>query len=75
MPWSGGGVQEVVLQEIADVFLYLIRLSHKARLWQFVLHETSETRAGNNEVRSRQCHVDLPAAALDKLAVNDACRH
>ncbi|CAE6924359.1 Dctpp1 [Symbiodinium natans] len=39
-----------VRQEIADVFLYLIRLSHK-------------------------CHVDLPAAALDKLAVNDACRH
>ncbi|CAE7825259.1 DCTPP1 [Symbiodinium sp. CCMP2592] len=36
-----------VRQEIADVLLYLIRLSHK-------------------------CHVDLPAAALDKLAVNAA---
>jgi len=34
-------------QEIADVFLYLIRLSHK-------------------------CHIDLPKAALDKLAVNAA---
>ncbi|CAE8623091.1 unnamed protein product [Polarella glacialis] len=34
-------------QEIADVFLYLIRLSHK-------------------------CHVDLPTAALDKLALNAA---
>mmetsp|Transcript_698 Transcript_698/g.1857 ORF Transcript_698/g.1857 Transcript_698/m.1857 type:complete len:171 (-) Transcript_698:39-551(-) len=36
-----------IRQEIADVLLYLIRLSHK-------------------------CHVDLPAAALDKLAVNAA---
>eukprot|EP00913_Durusdinium_trenchii_P021089 g19818.t1 len=34
-----------VRQEIADVLLYLIRLSHK-------------------------CHIDLPKAALDKLAVN-----
>jgi len=34
-------------QEIADVLLYLLRLSHK-------------------------CHVDLPQAALDKLAVNAA---
>ncbi|CAK9103572.1 unnamed protein product [Durusdinium trenchii] len=36
-----------VRQEIADVLLYLIRLSHK-------------------------CHIDLPKAALDKLAVNAA---
>ncbi|CAL1156201.1 unnamed protein product [Cladocopium goreaui] len=34
-------------QEVADVFLYLIRLSHK-------------------------CHIDLPKAALEKLAVNAA---
>eukprot|EP00931_Biecheleriopsis_adriatica_P105751 TRINITY_DN80287_c0_g1_i1.p2 TRINITY_DN80287_c0_g1~~TRINITY_DN80287_c0_g1_i1.p2 ORF type:complete len:212 (+),score=53.01 TRINITY_DN80287_c0_g1_i1:28-663(+) len=34
-------------QEISDVLLYLVRLSHK-------------------------CHVDLPKAAMDKLAVNAA---
>ena len=81
-------------QEVADVFLYLIRLSHKVGLWPLAKHSKSVRDVLNSlshfikcsdicsiahrsianllNVAPSQCHIDLPKAALEKLAVNVA---